>query len=134
MSEFDPGGAPSIASMTDQVKPLPLGMAVASAHFLGDTAYFVGTEEKVALVSDNGEISPIAVHGGAILCAASDGKRIVMGGDDDRYVFQGVHMMLEGDHQRKWKDDEPRLSRLVFIGRELPEKEIREGFESCIAK
>ncbi|MGT2440595.1 CobW family GTP-binding protein [Bradyrhizobium betae] len=52
--------------------------------------------------------------------------------DDDRYVFQGVHMMLEGDHQRKWKDGEPRQSRLVFIGRELPEETIRKGFESCI--
>jgi len=52
--------------------------------------------------------------------------------DDDRYVFQGVHMMLEGDHQRKWKDGEPRESRVVFIGRELPEEAIREGFESCI--
>ena len=54
-------------------------------------------------------------------------------GDDDRYVFQGVHMMLEGDHQRKWKDDEPRESRVVFIGRELPEEAIREGFARCIA-
>ncbi|TPQ34355.1 cobalamin biosynthesis protein CobW [Bradyrhizobium guangdongense] len=53
-------------------------------------------------------------------------------GDDDRYVFQGVHMMLEGDHQRKWKDGEPRESRVVFIGRELPEEAIRKGFESCI--
>src|SRR5580698_3791037 len=52
--------------------------------------------------------------------------------DDDRYVFQGVHMMLEGDHQRKWKDGERRESRLVFIGRELPEQMIRDGFESCI--
>ncbi|WP_024506131.1 GTP-binding protein [Bradyrhizobium sp. ARR65] len=54
-------------------------------------------------------------------------------GDDDRYVFQGVHMMLEGDHQQKWKEGEKRESRLVFIGRELPEKAIREGFEACIA-
>jgi G3E family GTPase len=53
--------------------------------------------------------------------------------DDDRYVFQGVHMMLEGDHQRKWRDDEPRESRVVFIGRELPEEAIRDGFERCIA-
>jgi G3E family GTPase len=53
-------------------------------------------------------------------------------GDDDRYVFQGVHMMLEGDHQRKWKDDEKRESRLVFIGRELPEQKIRDGFAQCI--
>ncbi len=52
--------------------------------------------------------------------------------DDDRYVFQGVHMMLEGNHQRKWKDGEERQSRLVFIGRELPEELIRTGFESCI--
>ena len=52
--------------------------------------------------------------------------------DDDRYVFQGVHMMLEGDHQRAWKEGEPRESRLVFIGRELPEQTIRDGFEGCI--
>jgi G3E family GTPase len=52
--------------------------------------------------------------------------------DDDRYVFQGVHMMLEGDHQRKWKDSEKRESRVVFIGRELPEEKIRAGFEACI--
>jgi len=52
--------------------------------------------------------------------------------DDDRYVFQGVHIMLEGDHQRKWKEGEPRESRLIFIGRELPEEAIRKGFESCI--
>ena len=54
--------------------------------------------------------------------------------DDERYVFQGVHMMLEGDHQRPWKDGEPRVSRLVFIGRELPEAMIRDGFENCIVK
>ncbi len=53
--------------------------------------------------------------------------------DDDRYVFQGVHMMLEGSRQRAWKPDEKRESRLVFIGRELPEALIREGFQNCIA-
>jgi WD40 repeat protein len=108
MSAFDPGGAPSIASMTDQVKALPLGMAVASAHFLGDTACFVGTEEKVARVSDNGEISPIAVHGGAILCAASDDKRIVMGGDDGKVVAldaTGEATVLATDAKRRWIDN-----------------------------
>lgn len=53
--------------------------------------------------------------------------------DEDRYVFQGVHMMLEGDHQRAWKDGEKRQSRLVFIGRDLPEQMIRDGFQRCIA-
>jgi G3E family GTPase len=53
--------------------------------------------------------------------------------DDRRFVFQGVHMILDGDHQRPWKDGEKRDSRIVFIGRNLPGKKITEGFESCIA-
>jgi G3E family GTPase len=53
--------------------------------------------------------------------------------DPERFVFQGVHMILDGDHQRAWKEGEPRSSRLVFIGRNLPEDKIRQGFESCIA-
>jgi G3E family GTPase len=54
-------------------------------------------------------------------------------GDDERFVFQGVHMILDGDHQRPWKDGEKRDSRIVFIGRNLPGKAIAEGFESCVA-
>jgi G3E family GTPase len=53
--------------------------------------------------------------------------------DDERFVFQGVHMILDGDHQRPWTKDEKRQSRIVFIGRNLPGKKITEGFESCIA-
>ncbi len=53
--------------------------------------------------------------------------------DDQRFVFQGVHMILDGDHQRPWKPDEKRDSRIVFIGRNLPEEKIREGFAGCIA-
>ncbi len=50
--------------------------------------------------------------------------------DPDRFVFQGVHMILDGDHQRAWKDGEKRDSKLVFIGRNLPEEKIRKGFET----
>ena len=53
--------------------------------------------------------------------------------DPERFVFQGVHMILDGDHQRAWKEGEERVSRIVFIGRNLPEEKIRAGFESCIA-
>jgi G3E family GTPase len=53
--------------------------------------------------------------------------------DDERFVFQGVHMILDGDHQRPWTKDEKRQSRIVFIGRNLPGKKITEGFENCIA-
>ena len=53
--------------------------------------------------------------------------------DHERFVLQGVHMILDGDHQRKWKDGEKRESRIVFIGRNLPEEKIRKGFEGCVA-
>ncbi|MGC2076673.1 MAG: GTP-binding protein, partial [Xanthobacteraceae bacterium] len=53
--------------------------------------------------------------------------------DDQRFVFQGVHMILDGDHQRPWQKDERRESRIVFIGCNLPSKLITEGFESSFA-
>jgi G3E family GTPase len=53
--------------------------------------------------------------------------------DDARFVLQGVHMILDGDHQRPWQQGEMRESRIVFIGRNLPEERIREGFLGCAA-
>ncbi len=53
--------------------------------------------------------------------------------DPRRFAVQGVHMMLDGDHQRDWRESEKRESRIIFIGRELPESMIRKGFEECAA-
>jgi G3E family GTPase len=53
--------------------------------------------------------------------------------DPRRFAFQGVHMMVSGDHQREWHAEERRESRIVFIGRELPKAMIRQGFEDCAA-
>ncbi|MCB1540047.1 MAG: GTP-binding protein, partial [Rhodoblastus sp.] len=58
---------------------------------------------------------------------------LALKGEDKRFVFQGVHMILDGDLQRDWKPDEKRISRIVFIGRNLKEDEIREGFMRCAA-
>ncbi|HVY35092.1 MAG TPA: GTP-binding protein [Caulobacteraceae bacterium] len=54
-------------------------------------------------------------------------------GESKRLVFQAVHMMLEGDLQRDWKPDEDRYSRMVFIGRNLDEAQLKAGFEACAA-
>jgi G3E family GTPase len=54
-------------------------------------------------------------------------------GEDRRLVFQAVHMILDGELQRKWKDGERRWSRLVFIGRNLDEAQLRKGFEATAA-
>jgi G3E family GTPase len=53
--------------------------------------------------------------------------------DPERYVVQGVHMIIEGDHQRAWKDGEKHESRLVFIGRELDREKLENSFKACEA-
>ena len=58
---------------------------------------------------------------------------IAFKGDEERYVVQGVHMIIEGDHQRAWKAGEKRESRLVFIGRELDPAKLEEAFKACEA-
>jgi G3E family GTPase len=59
---------------------------------------------------------------------------LAMERDPDRYVIQGVHMIIEGTHQRPWGEDEARESRLVFIGRKLNEDAIRKSFQACLVK
>ena len=109
MKEFDPGdNSASIVSVTDRVRPLAIGMPATSVHFFGDGAAFVGAEENVAMVNGAGEISKVTVHGGGILCAASDGTRIVMGGDDGKLVAlsaKGEVALLATDPKRRWIDN-----------------------------
>ncbi len=54
-------------------------------------------------------------------------------GEDKRLVFQAVHMIMDGEFQRPWKPDEARYSRMVFIGRNLDEGQLRAGLEACAA-
>ena len=49
-------------------------------------------------------------------------------GDDERFVVQGVHQLIEGVAQRPWGEGEKRVSQLVFIGRNLPQDIIEDGF------
>jgi WD40 repeat protein len=105
MSSNEPA---SIVSVTDKVRPVAIGAPVIAVHFLGERAAFVGAEENVALVSGVGEIARVAVHSGGILCVASDGERIVMGGDDGKLVAidaKGVTATLATDPKRRWIDN-----------------------------
>ncbi len=52
---------------------------------------------------------------------------------DDRYVFQGVHMLMDASAMGAWPEGQPRNSRVVFIGRHLDSMGLEEGFESCKA-
>ncbi|WP_299487403.1 GTP-binding protein [Acaryochloris sp. IP29b_bin.137] len=50
-----------------------------------------------------------------------------------RFVFQGIHMTLDGRPGRPWQPGETRKNELVFIGRNLDEAELRAGFQECLA-
>ncbi len=53
-------------------------------------------------------------------------------GEEDRFVFQGVHMLFDGKPDRPWKEEETRNNELVFIGRNLDEAQLREDFKQCL--
>jgi WD40 repeat protein len=108
MTDFEPGESASIVSVTDKVRAVKIGAPVSAVHFLGDQAAFVGSEENVFTVVGEGEPAAVSVHGGGILCAASDGKRLVTGGDDGKVVsldIKGEVAVLATDAKRRWIDN-----------------------------
>lgn len=56
-----------------------------------------------------------------------------MAGADERFVFHGVHMMLEGGYHGAWPAGQDRRSRFVFIGRDLDRSALEQGFAACVA-
>jgi len=60
---------------------------------------------------------------------AAKGKR-------EKFVFQGVGMLCNGEFREgsHWKDNEKRESRFVFIGKNLDERFLRNGFQACKAE
>ncbi len=58
---------------------------------------------------------------------------LAIAGWDERYVFQGVHMLMDGGADRTWSADEARHSRLVFIGRNLDRAQLELSLRSCLA-
>jgi G3E family GTPase len=49
-----------------------------------------------------------------------------------RFVFQGVHMLFEGQPDRPWRVGEERRNQLVFIGRNLDRAELNASFMACL--
>src|SRR5450830_922024 len=97
---------PPTVSLSDRVRPVAAGAPVVGVHFFGATPVFVLGEEVLLFAPEDGE-RRVAIHEGAILASASDGKRIVSGGDDGRLIAtdaSGEHRELARDDQRRWID------------------------------
>ena len=56
---------------------------------------------------------------------------IAVAGMDERFIFQGVHMLFDSQPDKEW-GDETRRNQLVFIGRNLDEESMREEFDKCL--
>jgi len=94
-------------SIVDRTRPLAAGAPIVAAHFLGRTAVFVLGEDAMLLVDSEGEPRRIAVHSGAILTTATDGERVVSGGDDGKVVetnAAGESSTLATDAKHRWID------------------------------
>jgi len=59
---------------------------------------------------------------------------LFVSGSSRRMIFQGVHMLMGADAGRPWGRDEKPRSRMIFIGRNLPQDAIVKGLEACIAR
>jgi G3E family GTPase len=59
---------------------------------------------------------------------------VAFDGLDHRVVFQGVHMLMNSDVGQAWAPGEPRKSKLVFIGRDLPKAKMLAGLERCLVQ
>lgn len=106
---FDSSGPQaSVTSITDRVRKVDLGAPVSAVYYLGSNAVFVGAEEQAMLVDADGAIKPVAASFGGILCSTSDGKRVVLGGDDGKLVAvdaKGETQVLATDAKRRWIDN-----------------------------
>jgi G3E family GTPase len=56
-----------------------------------------------------------------------------MKGTERKVIFQGVHQLMGSDLGPAWKAGEPRVSKMVFIGIELPRDILTQGLEQCLA-
>jgi G3E family GTPase len=55
-----------------------------------------------------------------------------MQGTDRKVIFQGVHQLMGSDLGPPWKPDEPRSSKMVFIGIDLPRDILVQGLEQSL--
>ena len=103
----------------------PLMMAGVPLHLPKSSATLQGVARRVEWIG-----TPLRDKGLSILRS----KGILdIKGSPNRFIFQGVHMLMEGDDGKAWGRNEARASKLVFIGRGLDATELKAGFAACVA-
>ena len=111
-------------------------MPIAAEHVFNPEHTHDDTVGSVALEVD-GEVDGAALNAWLSRLLQTQGPDIfrmkgivAIAGEDRRFVFQGVHMLFDGQPGDAW-DDQPRSNRLVFIGRNLDEATLERGLRDC---
>jgi|EP01032_Pedospumella_encystans_P007695 G3E family GTPase len=55
-----------------------------------------------------------------------------MRGTERKVIFQGVHQLMGSDLGPMWADGETKMSKMVFIGIDLPKDILLQGLEQCL--
>src|SRR5215813_4055216 len=95
-----------IPSLADRARRVDAGAPIVGLHFLGGTAVFVLGEEELLFVTEAEHRVP--VHAGAILASASDGTRVITGGDDGMVGEtspDGEQRIVATDDKKRWIDN-----------------------------
>jgi len=103
-----------------------------SGHSHDDSVRSVGLREEGSVDSKrlNQWLSKLLRENGADIFRMKGILNVA--GEQRRFVFQGVHMLFDGEPERLWRPDEPRTNELVFIGRKLDRVALTQGFRACL--
>jgi G3E family GTPase len=108
--------------------------------FLTDTDHEHDDQVSSISVAIRGEVDPEKFNAWITELLAQKGPDLLRTkgilaypGEDRRFAFQAVHMIADGDFIGPWKEGEERVSKIVFIGRNLSRPVLRKGFEACKA-
>ena len=108
-------------------------------EFLGEDAHEHDQTVGSVALTESGEIDGERLNGWLGDLLQTKGPDIFrmkgilnIAGEDQRFVFQGVHMLFDSRADRPWKANETRKNELVFIGRNLDEAQLKQEFQACL--
>ena len=101
------------------------------SHHSGINSFVIETDKPLVLANINEWLNELVYIYGPELYRYKGILNVE--GLDYQIIFQGVQMSFDISRGRDWKDTK-RSSTLVFIGKNLPENQLRESFIACTEK
>ena len=142
--DSDANGFAQISNISLSANDPDEDMGIFVSGSLGDSVVCVSTGDPLANITvtlfEDFDGDGLA-DGTAIASTETDaagfylfsGLQVALAGDPKRFVFQGVHMLFDGQPGREWEPGAMPVNQLIFIGRNLDREELQAGLSSCLA-